>query len=86
MFHAFGVGIAMGSRRLIANVALVQEVISLARSIRNKNRVKNRQPLSSLKVALPDSSKNNIIVGFQDIIADELNVKNIEILDDAENI
>lgn len=72
--------------KLIADVALVQDVIYLARSIRNKNRVKNRQPLSSLRVALPDSSKNDVIVEFKEIIADELNVKNIEILDDVENI
>jgi len=77
---------AFADEKLIANVALVQDVIYLARSIRNKNRVKNRQPLSSLRVALPDSSKNDIIVEFKDIIADELNVKNIEILDDVENI
>ncbi len=71
---------------LLKNVALVQEVIYLARSIRNKNRVKNRQPLNSLKVALPDSSKNSMITEFKEIIADELNVKNIEILEDANDI
>ena len=64
----------------------MQEVIYLARSIRNKNRVKNRQPLSSLKVALPDSSQNGIIGEFREVIAEELNVKNIEILDEAESI
>ena len=51
---------AFANKGLLENVALVQEVIYLARSIRNKNRVKNRQPLSSLKVALPDSSQNAI--------------------------
>lgn len=74
------------NEKLIANVALARDVIYLARSIRNKNRVKNRQPLRSLKVALPDSSQNDIIVEFRDIIADELNVKNIEILNDAGDI
>lgn len=74
------------NKGLLENVALVQEVIYLARSIRNKNRVKNRQPLNSLKVALPDSSQNGIIGEFREIIAEELNVKNIEILDEAESI
>lgn len=74
------------NKGLLENVALVQEVIYLARSIRNKNRVKNRQPLSSLKVALPDSSQNGVIGEFREIIAEELNVKNIEILDEAESI
>ena len=71
---------------LIANVALVRDVIYLARSIRNRNRVKNRQPLSSLKAALPDNSRNSMIEEFKDIIAEELNVKNVEILDDVGNI
>ena len=71
---------------LIKNVALVQDVIYLARSIRNKNHVKNRQPLNSLKAALPDNSENNMIEDFRDIIAEELNVKNIELLDDVSNI
>ena len=77
---------AFANKGLLENVALVQEVIYLARSIRNKNRVKNRQPLSSLKVALPDSSQNGIIGEFREIIAEELNVKNIELLDEAESI
>ncbi|MDE6673448.1 MAG: class I tRNA ligase family protein, partial [Acetatifactor sp.] len=67
--------------KLLADVALVQDVIYLARSIRNKNRVKNRQPLRSLRVALPDRARNGVIGEFQEIIAEELNVKKVEILD-----
>lgn len=74
------------NEKLLENVALVQEVIYLARSIRNKNRVKNRQPLSSLKAVLPDRSKNSVIAEFTEIIAEELNVKKIEILDEAKDI
>lgn len=74
------------NEKLIADVAFVQEVISLARSIRSKNRVKNRQPLRSLKVTLPDCEKNDVIAAFRDVITDELNVKQIEILEDAKQI
>lgn len=74
------------AEKLLGDVALVQEVIYLARSIRNKNRVKNRQPLRSLRVALPDSSGNDVIAEFQDIIAEELNVKNVEIMDEVGDI
>jgi len=77
---------AYADQSLIADVALVQEIIYLARSIRNKNRVKNRQPLSSLRVALSDCSKNSVVVEFQHIIAEELNVKAVEVLDEAGNI
>ena len=74
------------NEKLIADVAFVQEVISLARSIRSRNRVKNRQPLRNLKVALPDCEKNDVIAAFRDVITDELNVKQIEILEDAKQI
>jgi isoleucyl-tRNA synthetase len=66
---------------LIAKVALVQDVIYLARSIRNKNKIKNRLPLRMLKIALSDHDGNAAIEEFKEIILEELNVKNIEILD-----
>lgn len=72
--------------KLLEDVALVREVIYLARSVRSKNRVKNRQPLSGLKVALPDSAQNGVIEAFRDVIAEELNVKRVEILEEAEDI
>lgn len=72
------------NQELISKVALVQEIIYLARSIRNKNRVKNRQPLSSLKLALSDTGKNSVVEEFRDIILEELNVKDIEILNQAD--
>ncbi len=71
---------------LTGRVALVQDVIYLARSIRNKNRVKNRQPLRCLKVALTDCSGRDAIDEFREIIAEELNVKEVRLLDEAEDI
>ncbi len=72
--------------QLIADVKLVQDVIYLARSIRNKNNVKNRQPLSSLRIALADAGKDSVVEGFKDIIAEELNVKKVEILEKVDDI
>lgn len=77
---------AFADEKLLADVALVQEVIYLARSIRNRNRVKNRQPLRSLRVALPYRAGNGVIAEFREIIAEELNVKNVEILDQVGDI
>ena len=71
---------------LLSKVALVQNIIYLARTIRNKNRIKNRQPLSDLKIALSDNNSNTVVEEFRDIISEELNVKNIEILNEVENI
>ena len=72
--------------KLLKEVELVQEVITLARSIRNKNRVKNRQPLNVLRVALSDEESIHVIHGFGEVIGEELNVKNIEIISDVSKI
>lgn len=71
---------------LIAKVSLVQEIIYLVRSIRNKNHVKNRQPLNCLKVALSEVVQNEVIEEFKDILAEELNVKSIEVISDVSSI
>lgn len=71
---------------LIEQVDTVQEVISLARSIRNKNGVKNRQPLKTLNVAFSDHTKVGLVKEFEDVIREELNVKTIEILDTVDEI
>ena len=76
----------MEDAELLSKIDLVQDTITLGRSIRNKNKVKNRQPLSSLYVALPDASLNTVIEEFSDIIAEELNVKKVEILDVVDDI
>ena len=67
-------------------VELVQDVIGLARSIREKQRVKNRQPLSKMQIALSDPSKTDVIRAFSAIITEELNIKAMEILDDVQSI
>ena len=72
--------------KLLHQVELVQQVIWLARSIREKQRVKNRQPLQLMQVAFSNHDDAKIIEGFKQIISEELNVKNLDILDDVESI
>lgn len=71
---------------LLEQVKLVRSVIYLARSIRNKNKVKNRQPLSTLRVVLSEKSGNEVVESFKDIIAEELNVKSVEILESVGSV
>lgn len=71
---------------LLENVELVRRVIRQARSIREKQRVKNRQPLSLMQIALNHPEGNSVIRRFSDIIREELNVKQLEILDDVDSI
>ena len=77
---------SMNDPELLKKVELVQETIYIGRSIRNKNKVKNRQPLDSIVVALPDSSLDDVIREFSGIIAEELNVKKVEVLDVVDEI
>ena len=71
---------------LVADIDLVREIITLARSVRQKNRVKNRQPLRTLRIALSDPDKSSRVAEYSSVIAEELNVKNIEILEDVGDI
>lgn len=72
--------------QLLQQVALVMDIITLARSIRSKNNIKNRQPLPLLQVALNDKAQNQVVEDFSAIIAEELNVKKLEVMDDVEKI
>ena len=64
---------------LIRDVDTVRRVIRLTRSIREKEKVKNRQPLSLMQVAMNDTESAEIIASFADIIREELNVKKLEL-------
>ena len=77
---------AYANEELLGKIETVQSVIALARNIRNKNKVKNRQPLSLLRVASTDGAKVKVIEEFADILKEELNIKNIEILSSVSDI
>lgn len=74
------------NEQLLKEIDLVQDVIHLARGIRNKHNVKNRQPLELLEVAFADKSMMKTMEQYLSIIAEELNVKNVEMIEDANDI
>ena len=71
---------------LVRKIDTVQLIISLGRSIRSKNNVMNRQPLTMLKVALPNKQLLQDMSEFTSVIAEELNVKSVELLADVGDI
>ena len=71
---------------LLHEIAIARNVISLAHSLRNKNNIKIRQPLSTLKVALVSKDAAKTVTRFTDIIAEELNVKQVIVADDVSAI
>jgi isoleucyl-tRNA synthetase len=71
---------------LLKDVDLVQEIIHLARPIRTKNNIKNRQPLQEMFVAFNDDENLNIVKKYKDLICEELNVKNVNFVENVDDI
>jgi isoleucyl-tRNA synthetase len=69
---------------LSRRMALVREIASLGRSARMENRLKVRQPLASVKVILVDNQDQPWLEAHDAILKDELNVKRVEYVTDAE--
>ena len=65
---------------------LAQRIVSLVLSIRKKEKIKVRQPLKKVLIPALNSQEKQAIVEVSDLIAAEVNVKTIEILDDASSI
>jgi isoleucyl-tRNA synthetase len=62
-------------------MALVQNVVSITHSLRNESNIRVRQPLSRVLVYLKDEKDRLNLKTMAAIICDELNVKNLELID-----
>jgi isoleucyl-tRNA synthetase len=62
---------------LEAQMARVQEVVGLARQLRSDFNLKVRQPLAALHVVCRDDAVLDLVRPLADIVADELNVKEV---------
>lgn len=71
---------------LIEEIELVQNAIYLARAIRTRNKVKVRQPLGKITVALSDNEQLSAIMKHKSTICEELNVKDMEVVDNVGKI
>ena len=67
---------------LVAAMDTTRAVCSAASSVRKANKLRNRLPLPNLTVALPSAES---LVDFQDVIRDEVNVKNVELTTDVDS-
>jgi len=68
---------------LVAAMDRVREVCSAASSVRKARGLRVRLPLASLMVAAPDAGA---LEPFRDLIADEVNVRRVELSDDVEAV
>ena len=63
-----------------------QTISSLVLSIRQKEKIKVRQPLQKIMIPILDKKEREEIEAVADLIKSEVNVKEIELLDDASGI
>jgi isoleucyl-tRNA synthetase len=74
-------GVAPADPALVAAMDQVREVASAASSLRKAKKLRVRLPLPKLTVAVDDPLR---LDPFKDLIADELNVKDVELTDDID--
>lgn len=74
------------NQQILKETDVVQRIISLARFLREKENIKNRQPLSKIQLAFTNAEYKSIAKNFEYIICEEINVKKIEIIDNLENL
>ncbi|NBX17781.1 MAG: isoleucine--tRNA ligase [Proteobacteria bacterium] len=67
---------------LLERVALARRVVELGRNIRTVHKLKNRQPLASITVGVVQENAAEQLAGMREVIADELNVKRVEVTRD----
>ncbi|HEY70314.1 MAG TPA: isoleucine--tRNA ligase [Anaerolineae bacterium] len=72
--------------RLNKQMALVMRMVSLGHAARNSANIKVRQPLAEAAFAVGASEEREVIDQFADLIKDELNVKQIRLLDAASDV
>ena len=63
-----------------------QTISSLTLSLRAKEKIKVRQPLQRIMIPVLDEAQREEIIAVQDLIKSEVNVKEIELIDDASGI
>ncbi|GAB4363896.1 MAG: isoleucine--tRNA ligase [Calditrichia bacterium] len=69
------------NKELEERMWVAQRVVSMARALRNDVKIKVRQPLSKILVFSPSQSIRQATLKMAAIIRDEINVKQVEVLD-----
>lgn len=73
-------------RKLEERMRIAQQVVSLARSLRNNAMIKVRKPLRELIIASPSQSVRDSAALTAEIIKDEINVKKLSIIEKTSDI
>ncbi|HOX92114.1 MAG TPA: class I tRNA ligase family protein, partial [Spirochaetales bacterium] len=67
-------------------MATVRKAVSMGRALRYQHELKIRQPLASVQLVTRDKREKAVLIEMEDIIRDELNVKDVVFRDDEEDL
>lgn len=67
-------------------MAMVRKVVALGHGLRAQLKLKVRQPLRKVSVALPEGVSEDLLLAQKDVILEELNVKELEVLSSGEGL
>ncbi len=73
-------------RKLEERMRIAQQVVSLARSLRNNAMIKVRKPLREMIIASPSQSVRDSVALTAEIIKDEINIKKLSIIEKTSDI
>ncbi|MCR9227248.1 MAG: isoleucine--tRNA ligase [Flavobacteriaceae bacterium] len=74
------------NKDLERKMQLAQKISSLVLSIRQKEKIKVRQPLQKIMIPVLDNQQKSDIESVSNLVKSEVNVKEIEMLDDASGV
>ncbi|WP_108422487.1 isoleucine--tRNA ligase [Muricauda amoyensis] len=77
---------SMVNEKLERKMQLAQKISSLVLSIRQKEKIKVRQPLQKIMIPILNAEQKKDIEAVSGLIKSEVNVKEIQLLDDASGI
>lgn len=72
--------------KLNKEIELLRMIVNLGHSIRARAKIKVRQPLASLQVALAEGLDPKVLEAEKDVVLEELNVKELKILKETTDI
>jgi isoleucyl-tRNA synthetase len=73
-------------RELEFKMAAVQHAVSMGRSLRTQYNIKVRQPLKTVELVTRNPEEKKVLLEMEEIIREELNVKNVVFRDNEEDL
>jgi isoleucyl-tRNA synthetase len=73
-------------RELEYKMAAVRHAVSMGRSLRSQYNIKIRQPLKTVELVTRNPGEKKVLLEMEDIIQEELNVKNVVFRDNEEDL